>query len=80
MYNHALASVNSAKYLGIIIDSKLSFSKHIDSTCKRANSALAFLHRNFGSCQRKIKTHLYLTYVKPILEYGVTVWVYQMWH
>jgi len=29
---------------------------------------------NFGSCQRKIKTDLYFIYVKPILEYGVTVW------
>ena len=72
LHNHALDSVNSAKYL--IIDSKLSFKEHIDSTCKKANSALAFLCRNFESCQRKIKNDLYLTYVKPILEYGVTVW------
>lgn len=74
LHGHQLASVNSAKYLGVIIDSKLSFNEHVDSTCKKANSALAFLRRNFRSCQRKIKTDLYFTYVKPLLEYAVTVW------
>jgi len=64
LHGHGLALVNSAKYLGVVIDSKLSFNEHIDSTCKKANSSLAFLHRkknlhrNFGSCQRKIKTDL----------------------
>ena len=43
LYNHFLENVNEAKYLGIVIDSKLNFNKHIDSVCKKANSALAFL-------------------------------------
>jgi len=39
MLNHGLALVNSVKYLGVIIDSKLSFNEHIDTTCKKANSS-----------------------------------------
>ena len=74
LHNHRLASVTSAKYLGVTIDSKLSFNEHVAITCKKANSVLAFLRRNFRSCQRKIKTDLYLTYVKPILDYSVSVW------
>ena len=74
LHKQQLSSVHSAKYLGVTIDSKLSFNEHVDSTCKKANSALAFLRRNFRSCQRKIKIDLYLTYVKPILEYAATVW------
>ena len=35
---------------------------------------LGFLRRNFRNCPRKVKTDLYSTYVKPILEYVVTVW------
>ena len=42
--------------------------------CKKANSVLAFLRRNFRLCQRKIKSDVYLTYVRPILEYAVSVW------
>jgi len=72
LHGHRLPSVNSAKYLGVIIDSKLSFNEHIDSTCKKANSSLAFLCRNVGSCERKIKTDLYFTNMKPITECGVT--------
>ena len=68
-----LISVHSAKYLGVTIDSK-SFNVHVNSTCKKENSALAFLCGNFRSFQRKIKVDLYLTYVKPILEYGLSVW------
>ena len=74
LHNQQLTPVHSAKYLGVTIDSKLSFNDHVDSTCKKANSALAFLRRNFRLCQRKIKVDLYLTYVKPILEYAASVW------
>jgi len=44
-----------AKYLGVIINSKLSFNEHVIITCKKANLVLAFLCRNFRSCQRKNK-------------------------
>ena len=67
IHNHRLALVTSAKHLVVTVDSKLSFNKHVIITCKKANSVLAFLRRNFRSCQWKIKTDLYLTYVKPIL-------------
>ena len=42
--NHTqlLSYVNEAKYLGLLLDNKLTFNKHIDCICKKANSALAF--------------------------------------
>ena len=63
-----------AKYLGVITDSKLSFNKHIDITCKKANNTLSFLRRNLYHCHRKVKVDAYQTYVRPILEYAATVW------
>ena len=36
LHNQQLLSVHSAKYLGVTIDSKLSFNEHVDSTCKKA--------------------------------------------
>ena len=64
--------VTDAKYLGVIIDSKLSFNKHVDMNCKKANSTLVFLRRNLYHCQRNVKVDAYQTYVRPILEYAVT--------
>jgi len=45
LYSSKLKQVTDVKtkYLGIIIDSKLSFNKHVDMICKKANSTLAFL-------------------------------------
>ena len=74
LYNSKLKQVTDAKYLGVIIDSKLSFNKHVDMICKKANSTLAFLRRNLYHCQRNVKVNAYQTYVKPILEYAVTAW------
>ena len=66
--------MNLARYLGAIIDSKLTFNKQVDSVCKKANSTLAFLKRNMYSCKREIKSDAYFIYVRPILEYAVCCW------
>ena len=63
-----------AKYLGVSIDSGLRFNQHVDNVCKKANSVLGFIRRNFKTCSCKIKEDLYFTYVKPVLEYAAEVW------
>ena len=46
LYNHKLLCIAEAKYLGITLDSKLTFNKHVDVICKKANSVLFLLRRN----------------------------------
>ena len=60
LYNFPLQNVSEARYLGVIIDSKLNFNKHTDVICKKANSVLAFLKRNLLSYNVKIKSDAYL--------------------
>ena len=74
LYDQPLQNVNEVRYLGIVIDSKLTFNTLIDSVCKKANGALSFLKRNLSSCKRQIKSDAYLIYVRPILEYAVCSW------
>jgi len=61
---------NTAKYLGIYINSKLSWNHHVDAISKKANSTLWFLNRNTGHCSRNVKQYCYETYVRPQLEYA----------
>ena len=44
--NEILQEVSDAKYLGIHIDNKLDWNKHISTVAARAQSKLAFLNRN----------------------------------
>ena len=46
LYGHQLQQVTEAKYLGVTLDSKLNFNKHIEVVCKKANTMLSFIRRN----------------------------------
>ena len=72
--NHNLKSTNTAKYLGIHIDSTLKWNTHINKTAQRANTTSTFLHRNIRTCPRKIKHLAYTTLLRPILEYASIIW------
>ena len=69
-----LPVVDSAKYFGVTVDHKLLRNEHINSICRKANGALAFLRRNMSGCSAQMKTRCYQSMVRPIMEYGSTVW------
>ena len=45
-----LESVESHKYLGVEIDRKLSWNKHISAITGKGNRALGFIRRNLHNC------------------------------
>ena len=63
-----LENVESIKYLGVTITSDLKWNSHI------RNRTLGFLRRNLFSCPQDVKEAAYISMVRPILEYGGTVW------
>ena len=66
-----IKEVPSANYLGITIDSKLTWSDHhVTRVVAKANSVLGFLQRNLKYCPPKIKASCFKSLVIPILEYG----------
>ena len=67
---HILELQDSTKYLGVDLQSSLSWKNHIDRISKKANSMLGFLRRNLRSC----KANAYFTMVRSNLEYCSSVW------
>ena len=67
--------VNSYKYLGFVITSDLSWSSHINYICSKAKKTLGMLYRQFSNhSSEPAMIRLYLTLVRPVLEYGAEVW------
>ena len=69
IHGKPVTQTKNAKYLGVIINEKLSWNPHIDETTKKSNKALGFIKRNFYKSNKNIKLKCYLTLVRPIIEY-----------
>ena len=69
-----MESVSSAKYLGITLQSDLKWTQHTNNIVANANKSLGFLKRNFQTSNTNIKSQVYLSLVRPKLEYACSVW------
>ena len=72
--DHILELQDCTKYLGVYIQSSLSWKNHIDRISKKANSMLGFLRRNMRPCKEDTKANAYFTRVRSNLEYCSSVW------
>lgn len=66
-----------ARYLGVILDRKMNWSRNVDERIKKANNALYICKKcigtNWGFTPR-ICYWIYTAIVRPILTYGCLVW------
>jgi len=73
-----LTQVISLKYLGIIIDSKLTFRVHINYMTEKCSKLIFALSRsakiNWGLSHNALKT-IYTGAILPLLVYGAPIWV-----
>ena len=74
IHGKPVTQTKNSKYLGVVINEKLSWNPHIDETIKKSNKALGFIKRNFYKSNKNIKLKCYLTLVRPILEYASSIW------
>ena len=72
--NHILNLSDQHTYLGVILNTSLSWSPHISSIVTKASKTLNFLKRNLNKCSEQVKESAYLTMVRPQLEYASDVW------
>ena len=70
----ALAEEQSSKYLGVDIQSNLTWNDHINRITKKSNSMLGFLRRNLRQAGEETKAQAYFTMVRSNLDYCCTIW------
>ena len=69
-----LNNVKSFKDLGVAISKDLSWDNHISITVSKANNLLGLIKCFVGITHVNVFSTLYLSLVRPILEYAVPVW------
>ena len=78
IHNNGVASklenFNHIKDLGVIIDNRLNFNKHINDKIKKANSMLGIIKRNFKYMDNFTFLTLNKSLVRSHLEYAGSIW------
>ena len=69
-----LEHLKNHPYLGVELDSTLSWSEHQKNALGKSQRTLNLLRRNLHGCSVKTKETAYKTLVRPTLEYASSAW------
>ena len=62
-------TVDHHKHLGLILDSKMNFTEHIDSKIAKANQGIGIIKRLYYYLPRKALLQIFKSFIRPHLEY-----------
>ena len=74
MKDEVLHKSETERDLGVTINTNLSFATHINTQINKANQALGLVKRTFSYLSEDLFRNVYLTYIRPHLEYCVQAW------
>ena len=74
MNNIPLSTTNKERDLGVLINSNLKVSDHVNAITKKANQMLGIVKHSFSYLNVEKLKILYKGYVRPHLEYAVQSW------
>ena len=74
IHDTPISETDSAKYLGVVIDSKLTWKHQYSSMIKKCNSTLAFIKRNLNKAPKLAKARCYTGLMRPRVEYASPIW------
>ena len=63
-----------AKYLGILIDNKLTWKQHINHVNLKVTKGLAILYKLRNYVSEQILRMLYFSFIQPHIDYGLLIW------
>ena len=62
------------KYLGVILDNKLSWKHHINELSKKLNRAVGMVYKIRTNCSNAVLRSLYFSLFHSHITYGIPVW------
>ena len=71
---HTLEVSCAEKYLGVMLDNKLSWGPHVDAIAGKAKGKLGFCRRNLQVRNRTVKECAYKSLCRSTLEYCCSAW------
>ena len=77
LYGTRVDLVSQVKYLGVILDSKLTWKQHLDARASKAITGLWQARRALGptwGLTPKVSLWIYTAVIRPMLVYGAVVW------
>ena len=74
LHRKSLEKVIEEKDIGVVIDSDLTFEKHINEKVNKANQMFATLRRTFQFMDKSTFVQLYISLVRTHLDYASSVW------
>lgn len=69
-----LGASDAEKDLGVIMDSELKFSKHIETQVGKANKILGLIRRSYDYLDAETMRLLFIALIRPHLEFANVVW------
>lgn len=72
--NEQLSRIYSEKYLGLVLDTQLTWKNHIEKIRSRLSSLMAVLRGNVRCFPKSVRYTIYNTLVKSHLDYLIEVW------
>jgi len=72
--NNLINRVNVTKFLGVLLDEKLSFKNHINSVICKINGLNGMLYRRRDYIPLNCRRSLYFALVHPRIQYGIEIY------
>ena len=69
-----LSTVSSYSYLGVKLDSKLTWTNHVTDITSKSSKCLGMIKRTLGPCKPEVKQTAYNMLIRPKLEYSSPIW------
>ena len=69
-----IETVNCTKFLGVIVDNKLTWTQHINELCNKVTKVIGIIRKVRHILNRKTLVNLYYTFIFPYLSYCNIVW------
>jgi len=66
--------VSKVDDLGVTCDENLTFEDHICKKVKKANALMGVIRRTFNHLDKEVFKQLFVSIVRPHLEYGAPIW------